>query len=45
MIGRVFAIAMIFLSVGAACGYFWAGDIRRGIYWSAAAILTASVTI
>lgn len=41
---RVFPTIMIALSIGAAVVYAWAGDVRRAIYWTAAAVLTASVT-
>jgi len=35
---------MIGLSIGAAIAYAVYGDARHTIYWTAAAILTASVT-
>jgi hypothetical protein len=35
---------MIFLCIGAAIVYGWEGDFRHFIYWTAAAIITASVT-
>lgn len=41
---QVLPICSIVLSVGAAIIYFWRGDIRHGIYWTSAAILTGSVT-
>jgi hypothetical protein len=34
----------ILIAVGAAIVYFCVGDVRRGIYWTSAAVLTASVT-
>jgi hypothetical protein len=37
-------IGMILLSAGSSVVYFLDGDIRRTIYWAAAAVLTASVT-
>lgn len=37
-------ILMIVLSVVAAVIYAVTGDVRRAIYWSAAAVLTATVT-
>jgi len=39
-----FPIALIILDVGAAAVYLWEGDIRRTVYWIAAAVLTACVT-
>ncbi len=42
--GKVLAIAVIVLSVGACIGYAWAGDARRAIYWAAGAVITSSVT-
>lgn len=44
MIRVVFPIAMIVASVGAAAVYGCGGDLRRMIYWIAAAVLTAAVT-
>jgi len=41
---RVLPSVMIALSVGAAIVYAFDCDWRRAIYWSAAAVLTASVT-
>jgi len=41
---RLFPIALIILDLCAATGYLWHLDWRRAIYWTAAAILTASVT-
>ncbi|MDQ2084516.1 hypothetical protein RA307_30405 [Xanthobacteraceae bacterium Astr-EGSB] len=41
---RFFPSVMIVLSVGAAAVYAWDTDWRRAIYWTAAAVLTASVT-
>lgn len=42
--GAAFAKLMILLDVAAGIGYFVQGDIRRGIYWTAAAILTGAMT-
>jgi hypothetical protein len=42
--GAAIAKLMIFLDIGAGIGYFVSGDIRRGIYWIAAAILTGAMT-
>jgi hypothetical protein len=39
-----FPIILIFLDVGAALVYATQTDIRRTIYWLAAAILTACIT-
>jgi len=41
---KTFPTIQIVISLCAALGYFWTGDIRRGIYWIAAGILTATVT-
>lgn len=41
---QVLPSVMIALSIGAALGYFWVGDIRHTIYWVAAAALTTAVT-
>jgi hypothetical protein len=35
---------MILLSVGSSAVYFCEGDVRRTLYWAAAAVITASVT-
>jgi hypothetical protein len=35
---------MILLSAGASVGYLFTGDLRRTIYWAAAAAITWSVT-
>ena len=37
-------VVIIAISVGASIVCFITGDIRRGTYWAAAAILNASVT-
>jgi hypothetical protein len=39
-----FPTTMITLSVMAALPYLATGDWRRGIYWIAAAVITATVT-
>jgi hypothetical protein len=44
MPGPLFAIALIIMDVGAALAYAWQGDIRRSVYWLAAAVLTMCVT-
>lgn len=41
---HLFPIALITLDCGAAFVYLWGGDVRRTIYWLAAAVLTACVT-
>jgi hypothetical protein len=41
---RIFPTILIALDIAAAVVYFAAGDYKRGIYWIAAAVLTASVT-
>jgi len=42
---KLFPIILMILDVGASITYFCSGDIRRGIYWIAACILTLTVTI
>ena len=42
--GQWFATALIVLDCGAALGYGFDGDVRRCVYWIAAAVLTATVT-
>lgn len=42
--GRILAITSIVISILACIGYGYAGDIRRTLYWGAAAVLTSSVT-
>lgn len=41
----LFPIGMMLMSAGAAGVYFFDGDWRRGIYWAAATVITAAVTI
>lgn len=41
---KVFPTLLILLDIGASFMYFIHGDIRRAIYWVAAATLTACVT-
>lgn len=41
---KVFPIALIILNLLASGVYFYAGDVRRGVYWFAVAVVTASVT-
>jgi hypothetical protein len=41
---RLFPVAMLVLSVGAAVVYAHAGDWRRALYWTAATVITVSVT-
>jgi hypothetical protein len=43
-LGECFAWVMVALDIGAAIGYGHAGQWRMTVYWTAAAILTASVT-
>jgi hypothetical protein len=40
---RLFPLAMIALSLVAGVIYAWHGDVRRCVYFLAAAVLTASV--
>lgn len=44
MTPKLFPVVLIVLDVCAAVAYGWDGDIRRFIYWMAAATLTASIT-
>ena len=44
MIAKMFPVALIVLDVAAAAVYAAHGDVRRLIYWLAAATLTATVT-
>ena len=44
MSARAFPIVLIVLDGCAAAAYAFEGDVRRAIYWAAAAVLTASVT-
>jgi hypothetical protein len=39
-----FPTVLIVLDVGAAVMWLTHGDLRRGVYWIAAAVITASVT-
>ena len=41
---KTFPSILIALDLCAAVVYWIAGDVRRTIYWTAAAVLTASVT-
>ena len=41
---KIFPSLLIILDLAAAVVAFQCGDVRRSIYWTAAAILTASVT-
>jgi len=45
MIKSIFPITLIVLDVCAAVVYLCCGDVRRFIYWIAAAVLTLTVTI
>lgn len=42
---KVLPYIQIVVAVGAAAIYIYYGDIRRAIYWLAAATITASVTL
>jgi len=44
-IKHVFPIILIILDFSASIVYFAHGDIRLGIYWMAAGILTTSITV
>lgn len=41
---RFFPIINIILAIGASVVYFWKDDVRHGLYWASAAVLTFSVT-
>ncbi len=41
---RTFPVFMLALSIGAGIVYLSSGDIRRGFYWLAAALITVTVT-
>jgi hypothetical protein len=41
---KLFPVVLIFLDLAAAAVYLCNKDIKHAIYWTAAAILTASVT-
>lgn len=43
-IEKVFPVVLIVLDICSAGVYFYMGDIRRSIYWVAAAVLTLTVT-
>ena len=43
-LGVVFTCCQIAMSVCAAIGYAWAGNVRQTIYHTAAAVIVASVT-
>lgn len=45
MITKLFPYTLIVLDLAASTVYFYNGDLRRGVYWFAAAVLTASVTL
>ena len=42
---KLFPVILIVLDFGASFVYLMQGDIRRGIYWLAAGILTTCVTV
>lgn len=44
MLVKLFPSMLIVLDICASAIYLFDGDIRRSIYWLAAAVLTASVT-
>jgi hypothetical protein len=41
---KIFPVALIILDLAASAVCFSHGDVRRGIYWIAAAVLTITVT-
>ena len=40
----IFPTILVVLDIGASIVYFAQGDIRHGVYWLSASVLTASVT-
>jgi hypothetical protein len=44
VIERIFPVVMLLASIGASLGYLYVADMRRAIYWAAAAVITAAVT-
>lgn len=44
MVQKLFPSILVALDLCASLMYFVTGDIKRGIYWLSAAILTATVT-
>jgi hypothetical protein len=44
MTGKIFPTIIIVLSIGAGIVYAILGDVRRAVYWFAAAILNIAVT-
>ncbi|MCC8160098.1 MAG: hypothetical protein LIO53_02060 [Oscillospiraceae bacterium] len=41
---KIFPVLLMALDVGAGILYAWQGDVRKTIYWLAAAVLNAAVT-
>lgn len=41
---QAFPLTLLILSMAASLVYVFDGDYRRAIYWTAAAVITASVT-
>lgn len=41
---KIFPLLLIILDIGAAVVYGYTGDIRKTIYWIAAAVLSITVT-
>lgn len=42
---KIFPVMLILLNICAAIVYFSCGDVKRGVYWLSAAVLTTCVTI
>lgn len=40
----VFPCIILLMSFGASVVYFMDGDVRKGLYWAAATVITAAVT-
>jgi len=43
-INKLFPVMLIILDFGASAVYFLTGDIKKGVYWMSAGILTITVT-
>ena len=41
---KIFPVTLILLSLAAAVMYYCCGDVKKGVYWTAAAILNVCVT-
>ena len=41
---KIFPMTLILLSLAAAVMYFCCGDVKKGVYWTSAAVLNVCVT-